>query len=389
MADGAEAERRRAVERVLGGEAVSTVCGSLGFSRAWLYKWLDRHSSGDPEWYKDHSRRPRRRPHETSTEIEETVKLVRRRLEKAGEFFGAQAIRWEMEDLKVHPLPSIRTINRILARNGLTSRRSGSYEPKGKKYPSLVAQAPGDVHQTDFVGPCYLHGGVRFYGLNSVDLATGRSASEATFTRSAQDTVDAFWSSWGRLGMPRHQQVDNEMVFYGSPRYPRSMGPLLRLCLLNDIEVWFIPMAEPWRNGVVEKYNDFWRQKFLKRVEMATQPQLQEENLRFEERHNSRYRYSKLGGRTPLAALQSSGHTLRFPPSEASPRHPMPEPEHGSYHLVRFVRSDGVLNVFGETFIAPPECTYEYVRLSVDVAQQRLQVFLDGQLVDEHSYLRR
>lgn len=388
MADGAEAERIRAVQRVLEGESVSVVCGSLGHSRKWLYKWLDRHDSGEPDWYRDRSRRPRRRPRQTSAEIEELVQHVRKNLEKNEEFSGAQAIRWELEEREVRPLPSLRTINRILARNGLTTRRSGPYEAKGKRYPSLTARVPGDVHQTDFVGPCYLRGGVRFYGLNSVDLATGRCASEPTLTRSAQDTVDAFWRSWGRLGMPRHQQVDNEMVFYGSPRYPRSMGPLLRLCLLNDIEVWFIPMAEPWRNGVVEKYNDFWQQKFLNRVDLAAEPELWEHSLRFEERHNSRYRYSKLGGRTPMAALQSSGHKLRFPEAAVPPRHPMPEPQAGRYHLVRFVRSDGVLNVFGEKFIAPPECTYEYVQLTVDVARRRLQVFLDKQLVDEHSYLR-
>lgn len=89
-----------------------------------------------------------------------------------------------------------------------------------------------------------------------------------------------------------------------------------------------------------------------------------------------------------MRALQSSGQTLRFPEAPDPPRHPMPMPEAGSYHLVRFVRSDGVLNVFGEKFMAPPECTYEYVRLTVDVAGQRLKVFLDEKLVDEHSYQR-
>lgn len=388
MADRAEAERRRAVQRVHEGETVTAVCGSLGYSRAWLYKWLDRHDAGDPDWYKEQSRRPRRRPQQTSTEIEEVVQLVRKRLERAGEFSGAQAIRWELEELEVHPLPSVRTISRILVRRGLTTRRTGPYEAKGKRYPSLLAHAPGDVHQTDFVGPCYLRGGLRFYGLNTVDVATGRCASEPTRGRSAQVTVDALWNSWGRLGMPRHQQVDNEMVFYGSPRYPRSMGPLLRLCLLNGIEVWFIPMSEPWRNGVVEKFNDLWQQKFLKRINLVTQTDLQEQSLQFEGRHNGRYRYSKLGGRTPMLALQSSGHRLRFPEASAPPRHPMPVPEAGSYHLVRFVRSDSVLNVFGEKFMAPPECTYEYVRLTVDVARQRLKVFLDEELVDEHSYHR-
>lgn len=389
MADGAEGDRRRAVERVLQGEGVATVSKSLGHSREWLYKWLDRFRSGDPLWYRERSRRPRHRPLQTSEGTEALVTLARRRLDSAGEFSGAQAIRWELEEDGVHPLPSIRTINRILARGGLTTRGRGRYESKGRKYPKLVAEAPGEVHQSDFVGPCYLRGGLRFYGLNSVDLATGRCASESTLTRDAQTTLDAIWSTWGRLGMPQHQQVDNEMVFFGSPRHPRAMGPLLRLCLLHQIDVWFIPMGEPWRNGVVEKFNDFWQQKFLGRIELASHVELRMQNLAFEERHNSRYRYAKLNGKTPMGTLQASGQKLRFPRESAPPRHPLPQPESGHYHLVRFVRSDGLLDVFGEKFAAPPECIYEYVRLTVDVSRQRLQVFLDHKLVDEHAYTRR
>ncbi|MFU8817881.1 MAG: IS481 family transposase [Pseudomonadales bacterium] len=388
MADGTEGDRKRAVGRVVRGEAIAAVSSSLGYSREWLYKWLRRYRSGDPDWFRERSRRPRHRPLQTPEEVELLVETTRGRLEKAGEFSGAQAIRWDLEDQDVQALPSMRTINRILARQGLTNRRSGPYQSKGKKYPKLIAAAPGDVHQTDFVGPCYLRGGLRFYGLNSVDLATGRSASESTLTRHAQATMDAIWSSWGRLGMPRNQQVDNEMVFYGSPRYPRAMGPLLRLCLLHEIDLWFIPVAEPWRNGVVEKYNDLWQQKFLGRINLASHSELRMQNLLFEGRHNGRYRYSKLQGRTPMQALKASGQELRFPPDGPAPRHPLPQPDKGRYHLVRFVRSDGVLDVFGEKFLAPPECTYEYVRVTVDVSRQRLQIFLDQQIVDEHCYLR-
>jgi len=110
------------------------------------------------------------------------------------------------------------------------------------------------------------------------------------------------------------------------------------------------------------------------------------ENLAFEERHNGRYRYSKLGGKTPAQALAASGAQLRLPPQRKPPRYPLPKPETGRYHLIRFVRSDGRLNVFGEIFPAPPEATYEYLRLTIDVERQRLGVFLDGKQIDEHSY---
>lgn len=386
MEDRRSQDRRRAIQRYGAGESPTSICTSMGYSRPWLYKWWRRYLTGSPEWFCEQSRRPHERPTRSAREIEHLVTLVRRSLDNRGLFCGAQAIRWELEDLGVTPLPSLRTIGRLLVRNALTPRRTGRYEPKGKPYPAILASQPGEVHQTDFVGPCYLTGPVRFYSLHSVDLATGRCAVEPVIQRGGQHTVNALWATWTRLGLPQHQQVDNEMVFYGSPAHPRGMGLLIRLCLPLGIEPWFIPPAEPWRNGVVEKFNDHWRQKFLTRTPMASAVALKQESLHFEQRHNSHYRYSKLGGKTPGAALAASGIALRFPPTLEAPQVPLPKPRTGRYHLIRFIRSDGRLDVFGEKFLVPPETLYEYVRATVDVDRQRLGVYLDAVQVDEHAY---
>jgi transposase InsO family protein len=354
-----------------------------------LYKWLHRFLKGSGDWVGEQSRRPHQSPSRSGREIEQIVILTRLSLYNRGLFCGAQAIRWELEDLAVTPRPSLRTINRLLARNELTHRRTGRYQPKGKRYPVLVASQPGDVHQADFVGPCYLTGPVRFYSLHSVDLATGRCAVEPLVQRAGQATVDALWAAWTRLGMPQHQQVDNEMVFYGSPAHPRGMGVLIRLCLPWGIEPWFIPVGEPWRNGVVEKFNDHWRQKFLARTPMGSAAELKQESLQFEQRHNSHYRYSKLAGKTPQGALAASGVPLRFPPTPQAPRVPLPKPCTGRYHLIRFIRSAGQLDVFGEKFLVPPETIYEYVRATVDVERQRLGVYLDNVQVEEYEYRLR
>lgn len=386
MGDTRTEDRHRAIERYRQGERPASICASMGYSRRWFYKWLKRADDSTEEWASDQSRRPHQTPTRSSHEIEQIVTLVRLSLYNRGLFCGAQAIRWELEDLAITPLPSLRTINRLLARHDLTHRRTGRYEAKGTPYPRVVGTQPGDVHQTDFVGPCYLTGPVRFYSLHSVDVVTGRCAVEPLGQRAGQHTVNALWATWTRLGLPRHQQVDNEMVFYGSPAYPRGMGLLIRLCLPLDIEPWFIPPAEPWRNGVVEKFNDHWRQKFLTRTPMGSMAELKRESLHFEQRHNSHYRYSKLGGKTPGAALAASGIALQFPPTPEAPQVPLPKPRTGRYHLVRLIRSDGRLDVFGETFPVPPETIYGYVRATVDVERQRLGVYLDDRLVDEHPY---
>ncbi len=108
------------------------------------------------------------------------------------------------------------------------------------------------------------------------------------------------------MGIPEHLQVDNAMTFFGSPTYPRGMGPLIRICLHNGVEPWFIPMAEPWRNGIIEKFNDLYQQKFLDKILMVTADDLRRESIAFEQRRNSRYRYSKLGGKTPLKVLSAT-----------------------------------------------------------------------------------
>ncbi len=106
--------------------------------------------------------------------LRRSSKMVRLNLYNQDLFCGAQAIYWEMEELGVTPLPSIRTINRILSRNDLTHRRTGKYEAKGTAYPKLPSLLQNQAHQADLVGPCYLKGPVRFYSLNVVDTAIVR-----------------------------------------------------------------------------------------------------------------------------------------------------------------------------------------------------------------------
>ena len=389
MIDDVQQQRTWAVQRFLNGEKPESICASLGCSRAWLYKWVNRHLEGDPFWSEGFSRRPLTTLTRTQPEIEEIVKIVRLNLYNRGLFCGAQAIRWEMEELNVQPLPSIRTISRILSRHGLTHRRTGRYESKGKVYPKLPSLVPNQTHQADWVGPCYLKGPLRFYSLNVIDMATGRCGLHPSVSKSGQDVIDALWAIWKRLGIPNNLQVDNEMSFFGSPTHPRGMGPLIRLCLHHGVEPWFIPMAEPWRNGVVEKFNDHYQQKFLDRYPMATQTDLLSGSLAYEQKHNSTYRYSKLGGKTPLKALEVAKRKLRFPKNEIAPRHQLKKPVSGRYHLVRFIRSNMKLNIFGEIFRVPPDLEYEYVVATIDVKEQLLKLYLEKTEVLKFDYKLR
>lgn len=308
--------------------------------------------------------------------------MTRQHLYNQGTFCGAQAILWQMKDQGVHPLPSESTVKRILRKHDLTYKRTGRYEPKGRPYPKLPASQPNDVHQFDFVGPCYLQGGLRFYSLNAVDVVSHRCAIKA-LTRKAEVYVSV-WEAWKRLGIPRFAQFDNALEFIGSHKYPRGMGQVIRLCLAHGVQAVFIPIAEPWRNGVVEKFNDHWHHLFYSRVEMNTERALRGESLEFETRHNHTWRYTPLGGKTPLAFLKASGTKLRFPHGRKPKA--LTKPTQGKYHVIRFIRSDLRLDIFGETFPMPAELKYEYIRATIDVKSETLTLYKDHKKVLKLPY---
>jgi putative transposase len=139
----------------------------------------------------------------------------------------------------------------------------------------------------------------------------------------------------------------------------------------------------------MKKSNDHYQQKFLDRVTMVSMPQLRQESLAFEHRHNSTYRYSKIKGKTPLKALATLEPKLAYPSQSDAPKHPLEKPMEGRYHLVRFIRSDCRLNIFGEMFTAPPETRYEHVVATIDVKEQKLKLFLDTIQVEEYNYRMR
>jgi len=75
--------------------------------------------------------------------------------------------------------------------------------------------------------------------------------------------ISAVSQFWVDFSMPDYLQLDNELSFRGSNRHPRSFGSLIRLALSEKITPVFIPLAEPWRNGVIEKFNDNVQRYFL------------------------------------------------------------------------------------------------------------------------------
>jgi transposase len=310
-------KRERAIARLERGESVEAICTSLGCSRSWLYKWRNRRKTGK-DWAQSQSRRPHTSPLQTTPAVEQKILEIRQSLVGEGRFYGAQVIAGEMLDGSGLEVP-VRTIDHVLKRHGqIPPPDPRRYVSKGTPYPAPPTRRPNQLHQLDRVGPRHLRGSVRFYSLNAVDTFTGRVAVQPLYARAAQDVLDALWAIWQRLGIPRALQVDNEATFLGGTLHPRVLGCLVRLCLAHKVAPYFIPFREPWRNGVVERFNDLYQKRFLERLELHSPAELERESLAFETRHKGSWRYSKLRGLTPMKCLEHSGAQLRFPPGRTS-----------------------------------------------------------------------
>ena len=140
---------------------------------------------------------------------------------------------------------------------------------------------------------------------------------------------------------------------------------------------------------MVEKFNDRWQQFGPLQHALRSRTAVDRANGTFEDRHNAHYRYSKLGGRTPNAALAATAARLRFPDQPTAPRHPLPKPAHGRYHLIRFVRTTAASICSANRSACPQRRCTAYVRATVDVGRERLIVVLDGKVIDQHTFLIR
>src|SRR5438128_6071039 len=117
-------DRKLAIDRYSSGEQITSIARSMGYSRQWVYKWIERHDSADDaeDWHQNRSPCPDSSPRQLTDEVVDAVKLVRLSLYNQGLFCGAQAIEWELVEQGVEAVPSLRSINRILSREELTHR---------------------------------------------------------------------------------------------------------------------------------------------------------------------------------------------------------------------------------------------------------------------------
>ena len=112
-----EQRRKQAVVRYLAGEKIEAICRDMHCSKSWLYKWKARYQAENLGWAKGLSTQPRHRPSQTPEPMEQSVVMLRRTLVQSGQRGSAAAIQQGLQQQGIEPIPSLRTISRILQRH--------------------------------------------------------------------------------------------------------------------------------------------------------------------------------------------------------------------------------------------------------------------------------
>jgi Homeodomain-like domain-containing protein len=117
MAQAHEQRRQRAINRYLAGDPIEDICRELACSQSWLSTWRARYLATDPSWSAAQSRRPKTTPTKTPQCIAHVVVALRQMLAQQGKDCGAAAIQQALAQQGIEPMPSRRTIYRILHRS--------------------------------------------------------------------------------------------------------------------------------------------------------------------------------------------------------------------------------------------------------------------------------
>lgn len=304
--------RRRAVQLHQRGKRAGAIARALDRSRFWVWKWLCAFRTGGWAGLLSGSRAPRRVAHRTSAKVVAAIVAVRAELEahqsRASRFagIGGEAIRLQLQRRRIRPLPGLRTIERILKAHARSRTHRVRAKGGSQPYPAPSAQHPGDLQQTDLVGPRHLRGPrglTRFYSFHTVAVVGRAVATSQARSKSAEALCAHLVHAWSWLGLPRVSQMDNEMAASGGGRHPYAFSLVMRLHLLLGVHLVFIPEGEPGRNAHVESFNDLWQERVLRHrcADLAALKRTDRAFLRY-------YHFDK-----PHRALQAQRDATRLP----------------------------------------------------------------------------
>ena len=303
----------------------------------------------------------------TEATIEDLVLTVRTELGQCSDlgFHGAEAIHEALTARKVEPLPSVRTIHRILDRRGALDgqrRIRRAAPPPGWHLPE-VASKRWELDSFDVVEGLVIKSGPQIEVLNGISLHGGLPASfpmEASVT--AKVVVESLVEHWRAFGRPGYAQFDNDTIFQGPHTPPDVVGRVSRLCLSLGVVPVFVVPHEFGFQSAIENYNGTWQAKVWARFEHGSLGDVQG--------HSQRYVTALRRHRADR--IESAPQRRAFPRPW---RLDLQSRLRGRIMYLRRTSAAGTVEVFGRSFEVDPHWLNRLVRVEVDLDGDKIRIY--------------
>jgi putative transposase len=356
------------VAAVRSGRSQHEVAREFHVSQSTVHYWV-HHAHGQRldrvDW---HDRlHTTRTPSRTDPTTEDLVLTVRTELERDSDlgFHGADTIHEVLTNRKVEPLPSVRTINRILERRGALDgqkRTRRPAPPPGWHLPE-VASKRRELDSFDVLEGLVIKGGPQVEVLNGVSLHGGLAGSwpvEASVT--AKTVVESLIEHWRGFGLPGYAQFDNDMIFQGPHAHPDVVGRVSRLCLSLGVVPVFVVPQEFGFQSMIENYNGTWQAKVWARFEHGSLPDLQGRSQRYVTALR-RHRADRIESAPPRRAFPKDW------------RLNLQSRLRGRIVYLRRTSAAGTVDVLGQSFAVDPHWLNRLVRVEVDLDGDKVRIY--------------
>lgn len=252
--------RKEFVEEVLAQRKTkSQLCLEYGISRPTGDKWIQRYLSDLS--LEDQSRRPHSSPGKTSPEIEKLILDYR----KDHPAIGAIKIHRILQNKGYTNLPSPRTVNNILNRNGMISLEASLASMPMQRFQK---ERPNEMWQADYKGHFALKNGKRCHPLNIIDdCSRFNLCCKAQNGETFEEIQPVMIALFEEFGMPEIFLCDN-----GNPWGTQQSTGFTRF------EVWLMELGiltihgrvrHPQTQGKEESFNRSMTKELLKLHEFA------------------------------------------------------------------------------------------------------------------------
>lgn len=361
--------RMEAIRRRLNGERRRDICRDLGRSTRWFDKWWAEFRRNPRSDLSDRSRAPICHSRGTTPEFERMVTTVRQAFEAGSHgLIGPRAIREKLMDLNVSPVPSETTIQRILTRHQLTHRR----DVADVYYPWPRAWEVNAVHATDIITK-HLQGGAEVQNFHTIDLFTQAVVLTQHADKTSLTAARHVLVCWKKLGFPWLHQFDNEGSFCGGHTHPHILGRIVRLCLWCGVEPIFTPIYDAKRNYQIETFHSLWCQAFWSRQRFVDLAHVQKAIPAFTRWYHHDYHPRCLNGRTPAQMRANLTISTLTPDLRRLIPDRLPVVA-GRIHFMRKVDPSGHIEFLNERWLVGSRWIGEYVRATVNTANQSLTI---------------